>query len=148
MGALRRLLPLLAALLAAFWLLARPPSRYALEESVRGFQEERRRSYRLLSLAIGDLEALLLTGRHPEAQSRLDALRAEREEGLGKEKSVAVRGWRLRIVPAAAPRAPGGPAPLFSLDPSAPGDAPPLRGPMELHLERQGGLARYWPLSP
>jgi hypothetical protein len=131
--------PLMAAL--ALWLAGRAPTEYVLTEECRRFQEERRNEYGALTLRIAPLEE---RGREPTPE--LAALRKQREKGVRATKVIALRGWRVVLVPATARK----PVPedderiALTFDPSRPGDPPPLRGAMEAWIRPEGLLARLF----
>lgn len=129
---------LLLVLLAAggLWLFGRAPSRYALEQVCRRYQDERMREEHRFQRESGQL---LADGRAED----LPALRAAHERYLLGHKRLEMGGWTVLLVPpGATPPAVAGFHRAAGHDPSLPDDAPHLRGEMEIWLAPRGLLAR------
>jgi len=128
------LLPLLAAL--GLWLFGKAPSRYALEQQCRRYQEERVKEEHRFQRETG---RLLKEGR----ADALPALRAAHERTLLEHKRLEMGGWIVLLIPpGATPPAPAGYLREKSHDASVPDDAPHLRGEMEIWIAPRGPLAR------
>jgi hypothetical protein len=133
---MRRLLWLLAGLgllATGVYLAGRAPSAYVLEKECERYHERRRDRLNLIAfhIARADKDAL------PDLRRQMDDL-------LRETKTVDIRGWEVVLVPAGA-RAPGPPYTLGArVDPSAPPDPPPLKGPMEAWITPRGFLARLF----
>ena len=128
------LLPLLAA--GGLWLFGKAPSRYALEQMCRRYQEERVKEEHRFQRETGQL---LKEGR----ADALPARRAAHERYLLEHKRMEMGGWTVLVIPpGAAPPAPAGFFRAKSHDASVPDDAPHLRGEMEIWLAPRGSLAR------
>ncbi|MHC4137298.1 MAG: hypothetical protein ACYS0K_20295 [Planctomycetota bacterium] len=133
------LLPLLAA--GGSWLFGRAPARHALEQECRRYQQDRvaedQRFQRERARLIKDARA------GADTTEALMARRAAHERYLLDHRRLELGGWTVLLIPpGATPPAPGDFYRAESHDPSAPADAPHLRGAMEIWLAPRGGLAR------
>ncbi len=133
---MRRLLWLaagLALLATGVYLAGRAPSAYVLEKECERYHERRRERFTLLAFHIARADA----GAVPD-------LRRQMDEFLRETKRTDIRGWEVVLVPAGA-RAPGAGFTLaVRLDPSAPPDPPPLKGPMDAWIAPRSSLARLF----
>jgi hypothetical protein len=133
------LLPLLLA--GGLWLFGKAPSRYALEQECRRYQEERVAEEVRFQRATA---RLIQEGRDgADTAAALRGLRATHERYLLDHRRMEMGGWTVLLIPpGAAPPAPAGFYRVEGHDPALPDDAPHLRGEMEIRLAPRGSLAR------
>ena len=133
------LLPLLAA--GVLWLFGKAPSRYALEQECRRYQEERVLEEHRFRRESG---RLIEDGRAgADTKAALAARRAAHERYLLDHRRLEMGGWTVLLIPPGATPPPAGDFHrAASHDPSLSDDAPHLRGGMEIRLAPRGGLAR------
>lgn len=128
---------LVAAALAGLWLYARAPGPYARERLVARFHADRRAAFVAATL---EYDRTRVRGADEDTLRRLAAAR---DAALAEVRRLETRGWELLLLPPGAPPPdPAGFLVVGRTDPSAPGDPPPVRGPVEVWVAARGPLAR------